>query len=89
MNKKILVIGVCLSFFFGACQKKPDIHPAVAELILQAETAFRNGYYNAALAITDSALVNSPHAADIHFLRGRVFTKLASCLLYTSPSPRD
>ena len=77
MNKKILVIGVCLSFFFGACQKKPDIHPAVAELILQAETAFRNGYYNAALAITDSALVNSPHAADIHFLRGRVFTKLA------------
>ena len=77
MNKKILVIGVCLSFFFGACQKKPDIHPAVAELILQAETAFRNGYYNAALAITDSSLVNSPHSADIHFLRGRVFTKLA------------
>ena len=77
MNKKILVIGVCLSFFFGACQKKPDIHPAVAGLIFQAETAFRNGYYNAALAITDSSLVNSPHSADIHFLRGRVFTKLA------------
>ena len=77
MNKKFLVIGVCLSFFFGACQKKPDIHPAVAGLIFQAETAFRNGYYNAALAITDSSLVNSPHSADIHFLRGRVFTKLA------------
>ena len=77
MNKKIVLIGVCLSFFFSACQKNPGIDPAVAGLIFQAETAFRNGYYNAALAITDSALVNSPHAADIHFLRGRVFTKLA------------
>ena len=77
MNKKFLVIGVCLSFFFSACQKNPGIDPAVAGLIFQAETAFRNGYYNAALAITDSSLVNSPHSADIHFLRGRVFTKLA------------
>ena len=77
MNKKIVLITVCLSFFFSACQKNPGIDPAVAGLIFQAETAFRNGYYNAALAITDSALVNSPHAADIHFLRGRVFTKLA------------
>ena len=77
MNKKIVFIGVCLSFFFSACQKNPGIDPAVAGLIFQAETAFRNGYYNAALAITDSSLVNSPHAADIHFLRGRVFTKLA------------
>jgi len=77
MNKKIVLISVCLSFFFSACQKNPGIDPAVAGLIFQAETAFRNGYYNAALAITDSSLVNSPHSADIHFLRGRVFTKLA------------
>ena len=77
MNKKIVLITVCLSFFFSACQKNPGIDPAVAGLIFQAETAFRNGYYNAALAITDSSLVNSPHSADIHFLRGRVFTKLA------------
>ena len=66
-----------MSFFFSACQKNPGIDPAVAGLIFQAETAFRNGYYNVALAITDSSLVNSPHSADIHFLRGRVFTKLA------------
>ena len=77
MNKKIVLITVCLSFFFSACQKNPGIDPAVAGLIFQAEIAFRNGYYNAALAITDSSLVNSPHSADIHFLRGRVFTKLA------------
>ena len=77
MNKKIVLIGLCLSFFFSACQKNPGIDPAVAGLIFQAETAFRNGYYNVALAITDSSLVNSPHSADIHFLRGRVFTKLA------------
>ena len=77
MNKKIVLITVCLSFFFSACQKNPGIDPAVAGLIFQAETAFRNGYYTPALAITDSSLVNSPHSADIHFLRGRVFTKLA------------
>jgi len=77
MNKNILIIGICVSFFFSACQKKPDIDPAVAGLIFQAETAFRSGYYNASLAITDSALIISPHATDIHFLRGRVFTRLA------------
>jgi len=77
MNKNYLLIGICLSFFFSVCQKQPNIDPAVAGLIFQAETAFRNGYYNAALAITDSSLVNSPHSADIHFLRGRIFTKLA------------
>ena len=77
MNKNLLLMGICVSCFFSTCQKKPDVDPAVAGLIFQAETAFRNGYYNAALIITDSALVNSPQAADIHFLRGRVFTNLA------------
>ena len=77
MNKKLLLMVICVSCFFSACQKKPDIDPAVATLIFQAETAFRNGYYNAALTITDSAIVISPDVADVYFLRGRVFTKLA------------
>ena len=70
-------MGICVSCFFSACQKKPDINHAVAGLIFQAETAYRNGYYNAALTITDSAIVISPDVADVYFLRGRVFTKLA------------
>ena len=77
MKKKLLLMGICVSCFFSACQKKPDINHAVAGLIFQAETAFRNGYYNAALTITDSAIVISPDVADVYFLRGRVFTKLA------------
>ena len=70
-------MGICVSCFFSACQKKPDINHAVAGLIFQAETAYRNGYYNAALTITDSAIVISLDVADVYFLRGRVFTKLA------------
>jgi len=77
MKKKLLLMGICVSCFFSACQKKPDINHAVAGLIFQAETAYRNGYYNAALTITDSAIVISPDVADVYFLRGRVFTKLA------------
>jgi tetratricopeptide (TPR) repeat protein len=49
----------------------------VALLILQAESAYRIGYYNAALTLSDSAITISPNVADIYFLRGRVFTKLA------------
>ena len=70
MKKKLLLMGICVSCFFSACQKKPDINHAVAGLIFQAETAYRNGYYNAALTITDSAIVISPDVADVYFLRG-------------------
>ena len=77
MNKKLSLIGICVSCFFSACQKNPDIDPAVAGLIFQAETAYRNGYYNAALTIIDSAVVINPNVADVYFLRGRVFTKLS------------
>ena len=76
-NKILVLIIVFVSCFFNTCHKKSQIDPAVAGLIFQAETAFRNGYYNAALTITDSAIVMSPNVADIYFLRGRVFTKLA------------
>ena len=77
MNKKLSLIGICVSCFFSTCQKTPDIDPAVAGLIFQAETAYRNGYYNAALTIIDSAVVINPNVADVYFLRGRVFTKLS------------
>jgi len=77
INKQLVVASLCLSFIFSSCQKKLEIDPGVALLILQAESAYRIGYYNAALTLSDSAITISPNVADIYFLRGRVFTKLA------------
>ena len=77
INKQLVVASLCLSFIFSSCQKKLEIDPGVAVLILQAESAYRSGYYNAALTLSDSAITISPDVADIYFLRGRVFTKLA------------
>jgi len=77
INKQLIVASLCLSFIFSSCQKKLEIDPGVAALIFQAESAYRSGYYNAALTLSDSAITISPNVADIYFLRGRVFTKLA------------
>ncbi len=77
INKQLVVASLCLSFIFSSCQKKLEIDPGVAALIFQAESAYRTGYYNAALTLSDSAITISPNVADIYFLRGRVFTKLA------------
>ena len=77
INKQFLVASLFLSFIFSSCQKKLEIDPDVATLIFQAESAYRNGYYNAALTLSDSAITISPDVADIYFLQGRVFTKLA------------
>ena len=77
INKQLIVASLCLSFIFSSCQKILEIDPDVATLIFQAESAYRSGYYNAALTLSDSAIIISPNVADIYFLRGRVFTKLA------------
>ena len=77
INKQLIVTSLCLSFIISSCQKKLGIDPDVATLIFQAESAYRSGYYNAALTLSDSAITINPNAADVYFLRGRVFTKLA------------
>ena len=80
INKQLVVASLCLSFIFSSCQKKLEIDPGVAALIFQAESAYRTGYYNTALTLSDSVITISPNVADIYFLRGRVFTKLARLL---------
>ena len=62
---------------FTSCQSNNISDPEIARLIFQAESAFRGGYYNAALSIADSAISLNPKLADIHFLKGRVLTKLS------------
>ena len=67
--------GVTRSGIYAAYLDISD--PEIARLIFQAEGAFRGGYYNAALSIADSAIFLNPKLADIHFLKGRVLTKLS------------
>jgi tetratricopeptide (TPR) repeat protein len=62
---------------FASCKSNNVSDPEIARLIFQAESAFRGGYYNAALSIADSVISRSPDAPDIHFLKGRVLTKLS------------
>tara|TARA_B100000959_G_scaffold176256_1_gene184542 strand:- start:429 stop:1616 length:1188 start_codon:yes stop_codon:yes gene_type:complete len=62
---------------FASCKSNNVSDSEIARLIFQAESAFRGGYYNAALSIADSVISRSPDAPDIHFLKGRVLTKLS------------
>ena len=62
---------------FASCKSNNVSDSEIARLIFQAEIAFRGGYYNAALSIADSVISRSPDAPDIHFLKGRVLTKLS------------
>ena len=62
---------------FISCKSNNISDPEIARLMLQAESAFRSGYYNAALSIADSAISLNPKLADIYFLKGRVLTKLS------------
>ena len=62
---------------FASCESNNMSDPEIARLIFQAESAFRSGYYNAALSIADSVISRKPDTPDIHFLRGRVLTKLS------------
>lgn len=51
-------------------------HPRAAKYLIRAQEASERGVYNAALALTDSALAYEPDLADIYFLRGRIYTKM-------------
>ena len=48
----------------------------VQRFMLQAETAWRQGNYLHALALTDSVAKYAPELADTYFLRGRIYTDL-------------
>jgi|TARA_Y100000310_G_C20699317_1_gene828236 tetratricopeptide (TPR) repeat protein len=76
MNSKFTLIILICSCVFYDCQEKTDVDANAARFLLVAEDAFRQGSYNAALILTDSARSYSTDLADIYFLRGRVFTKL-------------
>lgn len=55
---------------------RAQLDPRVGTYIVNAQRAYEAGNYNLALAWTDSAEVAVPELADIHFLRGVIYTAL-------------
>ncbi len=61
----------------GIAQKQRNsLAPRVARYMVEAEGAFYRGVYELALAYTDSAEAHMPELADLHFLRGKIYTQL-------------
>ena len=77
MRKSFFKASLLAIMIFVSCNSNNVSDPEIARLIFQAENAFRGGYYNAALSIADSVISRSPSTPDIHFLKGRVLTKLS------------
>jgi len=50
--------------------------PKVGTFLLEGQRAYERGGYNMALAMTDSAERYAPDLADLHFLRGTIYTQL-------------
>lgn len=80
----ILILLLCIG-----CKSEPDqpilsstvlvrqqVDPKAGLFLTQAEQAFRQGAYNAALRLADSAEYYAPELADVPYLQGLIFTEL-------------
>lgn len=56
--------------------KRISAHPKAVQFLMNGDLAFKNGVYNAALILADSAEYYAPELADVHFLRGMIFTEI-------------
>ena len=52
------------------------VNPNVVQFLVEAQRAYERGAYEMALALSDSAEQYAPDLADVHFLRGVVYTQL-------------
>lgn len=57
-------------------RKRQEADPRVGAFLIEGQRAFEEGAYAAALAFSDSAEALAPDLADVHFLRGIVYTQL-------------
>ena len=53
-----------------------QLSPDVGAFMAEGEVAFQKGNYNLAFALMDSVEAIVPDLADLHFMRGRIFTRL-------------
>lgn len=78
---------VILAGVAGAgCQRTPEmtvteaerrgVDPKVGQFLVEGQQAYERGSYTLALALTDSVERYAPRLADLHFLRGLVYTQL-------------
>ena len=78
------VLLLCLFIAVSGCREpagiaqkqRNSLPPRVAGYMVEAEGAFYRGVYELALAYTDSAEAYMPELADLHFLRGKIYTQL-------------
>ncbi len=77
------ILLLCFSILAGcrepvgiAQKQRNNLSPRVARYMVEAEGAFSRGVYEVALAYTDSAEVLMPELADLHYLRGKIYTQL-------------
>lgn len=72
----IVVVSGCREPVGIAQQQRNNLSPRVSRYMIEAEGAFSRGVYELALVYTDSAEAYVPDLADLHFLRGKIYTQL-------------
>ena len=82
-NIRLLIIFCILGISSGCSdpqsiteRARKNADPTSVAFLLDAQRAYEAHYYSSALILTDSARTHAPELADIHFLRGRVFTAM-------------
>ena len=77
----LLLIG---TLAVAGCRSEPEPEPVPALLdaktqafLIEAEAALKGHLFGRALAYTDSAEARVPEGADVHFLRGRIYSEMA------------
>ncbi|GIV59543.1 tetratricopeptide repeat protein [Rhodocaloribacter litoris] len=86
---KAFTIIFAVLLFLAGCRSGPDsealtiterkrmtVDPRVGAFLIEGQRAYERGAYALALALTDSAEHYAPDLADLHFLRGLVYSQL-------------
>ena len=55
---------------------RESVDPKAVRFLIEGQRALERGVHSAALALSDSAEHYAPGLADVHFLRGAIYTKL-------------
>jgi tetratricopeptide (TPR) repeat protein len=82
--KRILLSAFTLGALLLACSEpmtvteklRTQLEPRIGGFIVEAQRAYERGNYTIALAWTDSAEAYAPELADLHYLRGVIYTQL-------------
>ncbi len=71
-----IVVSGCYEPVGIAQKQRNSLSPMLSRYMIEAEGAFSRGVYELALAYTDSVEAYVPDLADLHYLRGKIYTQL-------------